>query len=83
MITIPDMNEMIRDLDGQAVAVRLGQASVAPAQGCDAAGARAIDGCPQITARRANGEPAGFRDRIHCRVCVDKYGINVGEFGRS
>ncbi len=53
MITIPDMNEMIRDLDGRAVPVRLGQAAVAPAQGRDEAGARAADGRSQVASRAA------------------------------
>ena len=38
MMTMPDINELIADLNGAAVPVRLGEAAVAPAQAADASG---------------------------------------------
>ena len=78
MITLPDLNEMIRDPTDRPI--RLGKAAVATSQGNHLIGCAPLMGGKSL--QRAAGQPAGLHaDRSTCRVCVDKYGIYIGEFG--
>lgn len=82
MITIPDLNEMIRDLDGKLFPVGW---------------AKLLWRLHKVKTRRVRVPLMGVRKSLQGgrmasqlafmlieltrRVCVDKYGINVGEFG--
>ena len=82
MITIPDMNEMIRDLDGKLFPFGW---------------AKLLWRLHKVATRRVRVPLMGVRKSMQRgrmasqlafmlieftrRVCVDKYGINVGEFG--
>ncbi|MCF2515368.1 N-acetyltransferase [Sphingomonas sp. G124] len=82
MITIPDLNEMIRDLDGKLFPFGW---------------AKLLWRLHNVTTRRVRVPLMGVRKSLQGgrmasqlafmlieftrRVCVDKYGINVGEFG--
>ncbi len=82
MITIPDMNEMIRDLDGKLLPFGW---------------AKLLWRLHKVAAKRVRVPLMGVRKSLQGgrmatqlafmliestrRVCVDKYGINVGEFG--
>jgi hypothetical protein len=82
MITIPDMNEMIRDLDGRLLPFGW---------------AKLLWRLHKVATRRVRVPLMGVRKSLQGgrmasqlafmlieltrRVCVDKYGINVGEFG--
>jgi hypothetical protein len=82
MITIPDMNEMIRDLDGKLLPFGW---------------AKLLWRLHRVATRRVRVPLMGVRKSLQGgrmasqlafmlieftrRVCVDKYGINVGEFG--
>ena len=82
MITIPDLNEMIRDLDGKLFPFGW---------------AKLLWRLHKVTTRRVRVPLMGVRKSMQGgrmasqlafmlieftrRVCVDKYGINIGEFG--
>lgn len=82
MITIPDLNEMIRDLDGKLFPFGW---------------AKLLWRLHKVTTRRVRVPLMGVRKSLQGgrmasqlafmlieftrRVCVDKYGINIGEFG--
>jgi hypothetical protein len=82
MITIPDMNEMIRDLDGKLLPFGW---------------AKLLWRLHKVAARRVRVPLMGVRKSLQNgrmasqlafmlieftrRVCINKYGINIGEFG--
>ena len=66
MITIPDINEMIRDLDGKLFPFGWAKLLWRLHKVTHQAGARPADGRAQVAPGRADGEPAGLHaDRIH------------------
>ena len=82
MITIPDMNEMIRDLDGKLFPFgfvkllwRLHKVSTKRVR-VPLMGVR-----KSMQGGRMASQLAFMLIEFTRRVCVDKYGINVGEFG--
>ena len=82
MITIPDMNEMIRDLDGKLFPFgfvkllwRLHRVSTSRVR-VPLMGVR-----KSMQGGRMASQLAFMLIEFTRRVCVDKYGINVGEFG--
>jgi GNAT superfamily N-acetyltransferase len=82
MITIPDMNEMIRDLDGKLFPFgfvkllwRLHKVSTRRVR-VPLMGVR-----KSLQGGRMASQLAFMLIEFTRRVCVDKYGINVGEFG--
>ncbi len=82
MITIPDMNEMIRDLDGKLFPFgfvkllwRLHKVSTSRVR-VPLMGVR-----KSLQGGRMASQLAFMLIEFTRRVCVDKYGINVGEFG--
>lgn len=82
MITIPDMNEMIRDLDGKLLPFgwakllwRLHKVATNRVR-VPLMGVR-----KSLQGGRMASQLAFMLIEFTRRVCVDKYGINVGEFG--
>ena len=82
MITIPDMNEMIRDLDGRLLPFgwakllwRLHKVSTSRVR-VPLMGVR-----KSLQGGRMASQLAFMLIEFTRRVCIDKYGINVGEFG--
>ncbi|HET9397789.1 MAG TPA: N-acetyltransferase [Sphingomicrobium sp.] len=82
MITIPDMNEMIRDLDGKLLPFgwakllwRLHKVATKRVR-VPLMGVR-----KSLQGGRMASQLAFMLIEFTRRVCVDKYGINVGEFG--